>query len=105
MSTSENDVNDGPDERAALKALEGAVGGLLERVSALAKRAERADTRREELEELLRSITTGDESPASMHVRLRELENENVELRDRLGRGRDTVERLVARLRFLEDQR
>jgi hypothetical protein len=40
-----------------------------------------------------------------MHVRLRELENENLELRDRLGRGRDTVERLVARLRFLEDQR
>lgn len=105
MSTSEDKGNDGPGDRAALQALEGAVGRLLDRVRTLAAAEEKADARRAEVEELLRRITSGDESPASMHVRMRELEVENADLKDRLTRGRETVERLLARIRYLEDQR
>ncbi len=105
MSTSEARAGQGPDERAALQSLEAAVGRLLERVQALSRAAEKADDRRAEVEELLRRITTGDESPASMHVRLRALEAENGDLRERLAKGRETAERLLARIRFLEEQR
>lgn len=105
MSTSEAKASEAPDERAALQALEGAVGRMLERMQALAQRAEKADQRRAEVEELLRRITSGDESPARMHVQLRELEVENQELRERLSKGRETAERLLARIRFLEEQR
>lgn len=92
-------------ERAALQGLETAVGKLLDRVRDLAKRADKAETRRAEVEDLLKRITTGDESPADMHGRLRHLETENEDLRGRLGEGRETVERLLAKIRFLEDQR
>lgn len=105
MSTSEAKTGEAQGERAALQALEGAVGRLLERVQTLTRTADKADQRRAEVEELLRRITTGDESPARMHVRLRELEVENDDLRARLGEGRETVERLLARIRFLEEQR
>lgn len=105
MSTSEGKSGAGQGERQALQALEGAVGRLLERVQTLTESADKADKRRAEVEELLRRITTGDESPARMHVRLRELEVENDDLRDRITRGRETAERLLARIRFLEEQR
>jgi predicted nuclease with TOPRIM domain len=105
VSKSEDKSGEPVGERAALKALEGAVGRLLDHVRTLSTRAEKADARRAEVEDLLRRITSGDESPAHMHVRLRELEVENEDLRDRLGKGRETVERLLARIRFLEEQR
>ena len=105
MSTSEDRVAEGVGERAALQALEGAVGRLLDRVRTLSVQAEKADTRRAEVEDLLRRITMGDESPAHMHVRLRDLEGENEDLKRRLSGGRETVERLLAKIRFLEEQR
>lgn len=91
-------------ERAALKTLEGAVGRLLRRVRALDERARSNESRREELEDLLRRITSGDETPAGMHRRVQLLERENEELRRRLGEGREAVERLLAKIRFLEQQ-
>jgi predicted nuclease with TOPRIM domain len=105
VSKSADKGNEGPDERAALKALEGAVGRLLKRLAGLTVRAEKAEARQAEVEDLLRRITSGDESPAAMHTRLREIEVEADDLRDRLGQGRETVERLLARIRFLEEQR
>ena len=105
MSTSEDRAAEGAGERTALQALETAVGSLLERVRELSQRSDKADARRSEVEDLLRRITTGDESPAAMHQRLQTLEVENEDLRDRLRRGRETVERLLAKIRFLEEQR
>jgi len=37
-------------------------------------------------------------------TRLKRLEDENAELRDRLEAGREGVERMIARIRFLENQ-
>ena len=37
-------------------------------------------------------------------TRIRTLEEENADLRARLERGRDGVDRMIARIRFLENQ-
>ncbi len=48
---------------------------------------------------------TGDEQEAEeLMRRLRSLEKENEDLRGRLERGRAGVERMIARIRFLESQ-
>lgn len=98
------DNGENGNERAALQGLEAAVGKLLERVRDLDKRVDKSEARRLEVEDLLKRITTGDASPAEMHGRLRDLETENEELRRRLNDGRETVESLLAKIRFLEEQ-
>lgn len=92
-------------ERQALARLEAAVGQALERVEALGRRATIAEARVRDLEELLRRFTRGDDDPARLVDRLRILQDENEGLRDRLNQGREGVERLLARIRFLEEQR
>jgi len=48
---------------------------------------------------------TGDEAEAGRLLsRLKRLESENEDLRGRLDRGRAGVERMIARIRFLENQ-
>lgn len=103
MSPPGDDGENG-NERAALQGLESAVGKLLERVRDLDRRVEKSEARRLEVEDLLKRITTGDASPAEMHGRLRDLETENADLRRRLNDGRETVEGVLAKIRFLEDQ-
>ena len=92
-------------ERAALHRLEGAVDDLLERLAKLRRRLEECTSARAEAEELVRRFTGDEEEAARLLSRIRTLHEENAELRHRLGQGRATVERLLARLRFLEDQR
>lgn len=101
---SEDKVEPGA-ERAALKALEGAVSALLDEVGRLKKRTGKAEGRAAELQDLLERVTGGDADAAETHARLRDLENENRELRERLGEGRETVDRILAKIRFLEEQR
>jgi hypothetical protein len=48
-------------------------------------------------------MTTGEESPARMAERLEVLSAENEDLRRRLSEGRATAERLLARVRYLEE--
>lgn len=91
-------------ERQGFQALEGAVGRVLEELARVRLRAEAAHRRSEELEGLLRSFEAGEESPGRMQERLTVLEAENEDLRARIERGRETAERLLARIRFLEDQ-
>ncbi|MEX0979909.1 MAG: hypothetical protein WDZ89_02375 [Gemmatimonadota bacterium] len=100
---------EGPDdtvsERQALARLEEAVGRALERMSALQRRATGAEARVRDLEALLRRFTSGDDNPARLMDRLRLLQEENDELRARLNEGREGAERLLARIRFIEEQR
>ena len=91
-------------ERAALKALDGAVGRLLEEVVSLRTRVEAAEGRRVEVEELLKKMTLGEASPAEMAERLKVLEEENSDLRRRVDEGYAGVERLLSQVRFLEGQ-
>lgn len=93
------------DPRKRLRSLEQAVDGLLERLHEAEARADAAEGRTAEVEDLLREMTEGTRDPAAMAERLAALESENAELRDRVDRGLDGVERLLSRVRFVEDQR
>ena len=57
-----------------------------------------------ETKELLRQFTDGEEDPALMLTRLEKLEAENQDLIFRVQKGKEGVERLLARIRFLEEQ-
>ena len=69
----------------------------------------RADLKRSQAEgmetkELLRQFTEGEEDPAQMLTQLEKLESENQDLLFRVKKGKEGVERLLARIRFLEEQ-
>ncbi|TVP57029.1 MAG: hypothetical protein EA351_06795 [Gemmatimonadales bacterium] len=91
-------------ERKALSEVEGAVGRLLEEMDRLRQRTLRAETRVRDVEALLRRFTRGDDDPAQLQKRATELQAENEEMRGRIEEGRESVERLLARIRFLEEQ-
>ncbi len=103
MSNSED--NGEQPERAAFQKLEQAVGSLMERVGRTRERALAAESRSLELDTLLARFTEDGDAAGQLLDRLHELEAENGDLRDRLSRGREGVERLLARIRFLEGQR
>jgi predicted nucleic acid-binding Zn-ribbon protein len=77
-------------ERQALQAVEGAVGRLLAELASLRERV--AD------------LDRADGDPAGLARRARELEAENAALRARIDEGRQSIERIQARLRFIEEQ-
>lgn len=100
-----NAAVNGRTERDALVELERAVGRALDELARARARAEAAEARCTELGRLMRRFT-GDEAEAGrLLTRLQRLEEENTELRTRVERGRAGVDRLLAKVRFLENQR
>ena len=92
-------------ERAAFQELDAAVGKLLDALAAQKERAAEAEAKAAELEEIVKRFT-GDEAEAGrILTRLKDLELENIDLKERLDRGRAGVDRLMARIRFMEEQR
>lgn len=85
--------------------LELAVRRLLDEYAACRRRAEAAERRVAELEAALRQVNAGVVDPFELRERIAELEAENASLRERLEQARAGVSRIVARLRFLEDDR
>jgi predicted RNase H-like nuclease (RuvC/YqgF family) len=104
MSDSEEAKADATD-RQALARLESSVTRILEEAARLRSRAREAEDRVTDLEALLRRFTKGEVDPASLQRRLVHLESENQDLRERIEEGRAGVERLLSRIRFLQDQR
>ncbi len=92
-------------ERAAFKRLEKAVTEALGRIEELGARAAEAESRGEELGELVMRFTQDEGAAGRLLTRLKTLEQENADLRGRLETGREGVERLLAKIRFLEEQR
>lgn len=90
--------NQGQPERLALQELDAAVGGLIEELAATA--AKSAD-----LEELVKRFTGDDAEATRLLTRLKEIEAENTDLKARFELGRAGVDRLLARIKFLEEQR
>jgi predicted RNase H-like nuclease (RuvC/YqgF family) len=91
-------------EQAAFSRLEGAIARMVEQRGRLTARAEAAEARVAELTEAVKRFT-GDEAEAGrIMTRIRTLEEENADLRARLERARDGVDRMIARIRFLENQ-
>ena len=89
---------------SALDELEGQVDSALAEVKELRRRAAEVEAEHAEMTELLRRFTEDEESPARLLTRLETLERENADLRDRVARGREGVKRMLARIRFMEEQ-
>lgn len=90
---------------AAFRDLSDAVEQALRELERLREKASRVEVKNAELEELLKGIASGTESPAEMAHDVKMLSNENRDLRARLDQGRESVDRLLTRIRFLEEQR
>ena len=100
MSSSE--ANESRPDREAFAELERAESAALDALAAARTRAQEAERRSAELEELVRRFT-GDEAEAGRLLsRLRELEAESRELRERMDAARGGVDRLLSRVRYLE---
>ena len=84
--------------------LELAVRRLLEDHDALLQRVAAAEDRTTELELALRNVSAGELDPVTLAERARALESENQDLLDRLNRARESVQRILGRLRFVEEE-
>ncbi len=68
-------------------------------------RADAAEKRVMDLEATLKALSGGGPDPITLRERIAALETENGTLRERLLRARTEIERIMARLQFLEGQR
>jgi|TARA_B100001750_G_scaffold203605_1_gene179479 predicted RNase H-like nuclease (RuvC/YqgF family) len=83
--------------------LEEAVDQAIDQLSTMSERIGLIEAKNTELAKLVERFT-GDELEADRIVtQVRELEAENTELRDRLVRGREGVDRLLTKIQFLEN--
>lgn len=92
-------------ERQALSRLEAGVGRLLAERAELTKRVAQAEARVHDLEALLKRFTKGDADPAALQTTISLLEAENEMMREKLREGREGVDRLLSRIRFIEELR
>lgn len=105
MSNGEVRPDPAAPERHGFAALDQAVTLALDELRRLRERAADAERRSVELASLLHAFESGEETAAGMKERVVRLEGENADLRARVERGRETVERLIARVAFLENQK
>lgn len=107
MSSPEDSRGDGTPhaERDAFERLDAAVRDAVGRIGELEGALDAARAEASDLRDLLRDFEEGDEDPVEMKARLKRLEGENADMRRRLDEGRGMVERLLAKIRFLEEQR
>jgi predicted RNase H-like nuclease (RuvC/YqgF family) len=96
--------NGGPPEKQAFDALERAVDELLGHLEALDDRLSASESRSAELGEVVQRFTGEEGEAERILTRLSALEEENSDLRGRLEQGREGVDRLLAKIRFLENQ-
>ena len=92
-------------ERVALGELDRAVTRMLEQLTELRSRVQVAEQKSVELEEVVRRFTGNPEETGRLLSRLEQIQSENLDLRERLHAGREGIDRVLARIRFLENQR
>ena len=103
MSNLDDDRGSQYDQKA-LTRLDKVVGQTVFRLEALRTRVEEVQAREADMRGLLGQFTAGELDPAEIMGHVRTLEEENEVLRRRLRDGKEAVERLLARIRFLEEQ-
>lgn len=84
--------------------LETAIRRLLDEVAGYRARAEVAEHRASELERTLRDVSSGALDPVKLQAGVRELTDENRDLRRRMGLAQDRIRRLIARFDFLREE-
>jgi predicted RNase H-like nuclease (RuvC/YqgF family) len=97
-------VSEGVSPEQAVERLESAVNAQIKEVERLRDEVVRMRAEGEALEGLLKGVTSGKEGPRELLEKLHILEEENGDLRSRLDEGRAGVERLLARVKFLEEK-
>lgn len=94
--------DESPGRVPELAPLDVAVARVVAEVRALRRRVQEAEERAERSDDLLREFTEGTQDPAALAAKVTELEKENEALRDRVRRGREGIDQIMARIRFLE---
>ena len=97
-------ASDGVSPDQSVERLENAVNAAIKRVERLEGEVVRMHQQGDALEGLLKGVTSGKEGPRELIEKLHILEEENGDLRSRLDEGRAGVERLLARIKFLEEK-
>lgn len=95
--------NGGPPEALAFEALERAVTQALAHIETMETQVAAAQARSAELGEVVKRFTGEPGEADRILTRLGDLEHENEDLKRRLTEGRDGVDRLLAKIRFLEN--
>ena len=103
MSDTEKKRTDAP-ERQALSRLEAVAERLLEERAAVADQAREAEDRVKELKTLLSEFPEGKVDMVILEKAITRLRDQNAELKGRMAEGREGVERILSRIRFLENQ-
>lgn len=88
----------------AVERLASAVIAAIDKIEWLDGEVSRMIVQGKALEGLLEGVTSGEGGPRAMIDKLHLLEEENRDLRSRLEEGRAGVDRLLARVKFLEEQ-
>ena len=92
-------------EQAAFIELERIVDAAVRHLGEVTRRAEMAEDRNAEFEALIKRFA-GDEGDAGQVLhRLAELEEDNENMRSRLEAGQVSVDKLIAKIRFMEEQK
>ena len=95
--------NEGQSVQEGFVVLEEAVDQAIDQLSTMSERIGLIEAKNTELAKLVERFT-GDELEADRIVtQVRDLKAENTELRDRLVRGREGVDRLLTKIQFLEN--
>jgi predicted RNase H-like nuclease (RuvC/YqgF family) len=84
--------------------LESAVRRLFAHNDALRERVREAESRIRELEAALSDVAAGRVDPTALAERVDLLERENQQLNERLERARNSVQRILARMHFVEEE-
>jgi hypothetical protein len=93
---------EGPEQTAFVE-LEKIVEAALRHLAEVTRRAEIAEDRNAEFETLIKRFT-GDEGDAGQVLhRLAQLEEDNEDMRSRLEAGQVSVNKLIAKIRFVEE--
>lgn len=88
-----------------LDRLELKVSRLLETHEAWRRRAEEAEARVRDLEKTVRELASGNLDPVVLADEVRSLDERNRALRARMEQAHQAVQRMLARLQFVEEER
>jgi hypothetical protein len=88
-----------------LDRLELKVRGLLDAHDAWRRRAEESEARVRDLERAVRDMSTGGLDPIALANQVRVLDERNDALRQRMQQAEEAVQRMLARLHFVEEER
>lgn len=109
---SKPECSDNSVDAEAFERLESAIARLVRSVEESARRAVSAEaqvqevkTQNVEMADLVERFTESPTNAEDLMARLKRLEDENDDLRTRLDRGREGIERMITRIRFLENQK